>query len=83
MGNYYNYLKPAVAHLGVPAATSYGPTLADDIDLGESYSFWAKNRQIAYDVDSMTKNDTFDYGPVNGRTTIADGQPGEIGRAHV
>ena len=64
VGNYYNYLKPAVAHLGVPAATGYGPTVANDVDLdlARSYSFWAKNRQIAFNIDDMTKNDTFEYG---------------------
>ena len=70
-GNYYNWLQPAIAHLGVTRTvnnTALGPVRATPSFTGTSYQFWPAWRQVVRGgiVPGVTSNGTvsqeFNYG---------------------
>ena len=61
-GNYYNWLQPAIAHLGV-TRTGFGPTRAVPTFGDARYSFWPDFYQVAKQIDSLNGSTEFDYGP--------------------
>ena len=60
-GNYYNWLQPAIAHLGV-TRTGFGPTRAVPTFGDARYSFWPDFYQVAKQIDSLNGSTEFDYG---------------------
>ena len=71
VGNYYNWLQPAIQHLGVTrvinnvklGANKVDPTFSGDWNAVST--FWPSNRQIIRNIASIPAGDTFNYGAQN------------------
>ena len=61
VGDYYNWLQPATAHMGVGAA-DYAPNYGVGTLTDNTYMYWPTNRQAVRQITALTANDTFDYG---------------------
>lgn len=63
--SYYNWLQPAIAHLGV-GREGFGPTFNDvDINDGIQYTFWDKNYQLVNTINNLNGSAEFNYGTQN------------------
>jgi len=72
VGNYYNWLQPAIEHLGVTrtglGATKVSPNFVSNNDWSSISTYWPSNRQIIRNIASIPTasngtNNTFNYGP--------------------
>ena len=72
-GNYYNWLQPAIAHLGV-TRTGFGPTRAVPTFGDARYSFWPDFYQVAKQIQSLNTSTEFDYGPYSWTGKNNDGE---------
>ena len=62
--NYYNWLQPAIAHLGV-GREGFGPDFgvsAVDINDAVQYTFWNKNYQLVNTINNLNGSTEFNYG---------------------
>ena len=62
--NYYNWLQPAIAHLGV-GREGFGPDFgvsAVDINNAVQYTFWNKNYQLVNTINNLNGSTEFNYG---------------------
>ncbi len=65
--SYYNWLQPAIAHLGV-GREGFGPTFGTaangtaSINNATQYTFWNKNYQLVNIITTLNDSAEFDYG---------------------
>ena len=62
---YYNWLQPAISHLGVTRTggnPAYAPTRVTPTFAAPQYTFWDKNFQLVNPITSLNGSGEFDYG---------------------